>query len=162
MAQLLNEKMVDFKSIIIKTEPVDYRSDDNEYGDSKDDAIINTEIVLNNVDVVKRELNDEENDYEAFDVNTTEPEDSTDDQGDDPHLDVDIDEKPGKNTIGKKLLIFLIFFREIEVGNSQTGRIRFVLTIFFSTQNLTFLLQQNCYLVNSVVNQYLPNNLKFT
>ena len=131
MAQLFNEKMVDFKSIIIKTEPVDYRSDDNEYGDSKDDAIINTEIVLNNVDVVKRELNDEENDYEAFDVNTTEPEDSTDDQGDDPHLDVDIDEKPGKNTIGKKLLIFLIFFREIEVGNSQTGRIRFVLTIFF-------------------------------
>mgnify|MGYP006903914815 CR=1 FL=1 len=131
MAQLLNEKMVDFKSIIIKTEPVDYRSDDNEYGDSKDDAIINTEIVLNNVDVVKRELNDEENDYEAFDVNTTEPEDSTDDQGDDPHLDVDIDEKPGKNTIGKKLLIFLIFFREIEVGNSQTGQIRFVLTIFF-------------------------------
>ena len=108
MAQLLNEKMVDFKSIIIKTEPVDYRSDDNEYGDSKDDAIINTEIVLNNVDVVKRELNDEENDYEAFDVNTTEPEDSTDDQGDDPHLDVDIDEKPGKNTIGKKLLIFLV------------------------------------------------------
>ena len=108
MAQLLNEKMVDFKSIIIKTEPVDYRSDDNEYGDTKDDAIINTEIVLNNVDVVKRELNDEENDYEAFDVNTTEPEDSTDDQGDDPHLDVDIDEKPGKNTIGKKLLIFLV------------------------------------------------------
>ena len=108
MAQLFNEKMVDFKSIIIKTEPVDYRSDDNEYGDSKDDAIINTEIVLNNVDVVKRELNDEENDYEAFDVNTTEPEDSTDDQGDDPHLDVDIDEKPGKNTIGKKLLIFLV------------------------------------------------------
>ena len=131
MAQLLNEKMVDFKSIIVKTEPVDYRSDDNEYGDTKDDAIINTEIVLNNVDVVKRELNDEENDYEAFDVNTTEPEDSTDDQGDDPHLDVDIDEKPGKNTIGKKLLIFLIFFREIEVGNSQTGQIRFVLTIFF-------------------------------
>ena len=131
MAQILNEKMVDFKSIIIKTEPVDYRSDDNEYGDTKDDAIINTEIVLNNVDVVKRELNDEENDYEAFDVNTTEPEDSTDDQGDDPHLDVDIDEKPGKNTIGKKLLIFLIFFREIEVGNSQTGQIRFVLTIFF-------------------------------
>ena len=31
-----------------------------------------------------------------------------DDQGDDPHLDVDIDEKPGKNTIGKKLLIFLV------------------------------------------------------
>lgn len=132
MAQLLNEKMVDFKSIIIKTEPVDYRSDDNEYGDTKDDAIINTEIVLNNVDVVKRELNDEENDYEAFDVNTTEPEDSTDDQGDDPHLDVDIDEKPGKNTIGKKLLIFLV---KSKLETAKQDRSALFWRFFFSTKN---------------------------
>ena len=135
MAQLLNEKMVDFKSIIVKTEPVDYRSDDNEYGDSKDDAIINTEIVLNNVDVVKRELNDEENDYEAFDVNTTEPEDSTDDQGDDPHLDVDIDEKPGKNTIGKKLLIFLIFFVKSKLETAKQDSSALFWRFFFSTKN---------------------------
>ena len=136
MAQLLNEKMVDFKSIIIKTEPVDYRSDDNEYGDTKDDAIINTEIVLNNVDVVKRELNDEENDYEAFDVNTTEPEDSTDDQGDDPHLDVDIDEKPGKNTIGKKLLIFLVKSK-LETAK-QDGSASFWRFFFFLLKNVNF------------------------
>ena len=135
MAQLLNEKMVDFKSIIVKTEPVDYRSDDNEYGDTKDDAIINTEIVLNNVDVVKRELNDEENDYEAFDVNTTEPEDSTDDQGDDPHLDVDIDEKPGKNTIGKKLLIFLIFFVKSKLETAKQDSSALFWRFFFSTKN---------------------------
>ena len=138
MAQLLNEKMVDFKSIIIKTEPVDYRSDDNEYGDSKDDAIINTEIVLNNVDVVKRELNDEENDYEAFDVNTTEPEDSTDDQGDDPHLDVDIDEKPGKNTIGKKLLIFLIFFVKSKLETAKQDSSALFWRFFFPLKIVNF------------------------
>ena len=47
MSQLLNDKLLDFKSIIVKSEPVDYHSDDNENGEN---AIINTtEIVLNNV-----------------------------------------------------------------------------------------------------------------
>ena len=107
MSQLLNDKLLDFKSIIVKSEPVDYHSDDNENGEN---AIINTtEIVLNNVDVVKREHHlDEENDYEAFDVNTTEPEDSADDQ--EYELNVEINEKPedpGKNTIGN-FVIFLV------------------------------------------------------
>ena len=106
MDNLLLNQVIDFKKIAVKTEPVDY-SDTEE--DTKEDAIINTEIVLNNVDVVKRELHpDEENDYEAFDVNTTEPEDSADDQ--EYELNVEINEKkedPGKNTIGN-FVIFLV------------------------------------------------------
>ena len=93
MDNLLLNQVIDFKKIAVKTEPIDY-SDTEE--DTKEDAIINTEIVLNNVDVVKREVLEEE-DYEAFDVNTTGPEDSTDDQ---EEPDLVTEPEPAKNPIG--------------------------------------------------------------
>ena len=134
MSQLLNDKLLDFKSIIVKSEPVDYHSDDNENGEN---AIINTtEIVLNNVDVVKRELHlDEENDYEAFDVNTTEPEDSADDQ--EYELNVEINEKkedPGKNTIGN----FVIFLVKSKLETTQQDITALFLTIFQSCLIINF------------------------
>ena len=100
MDNLLLNQMIDFKKIAVKTEPVDY-SDTEE--DTKEDAIINTEIVLNNVDVVKREVLEEE-DYEAFDVNTTGPEDSTDDQ---EEPDLVTEPEPAKNPIGILDLCYL-------------------------------------------------------